>query len=198
MKYRALLVILAACLPAVGLLSAKDFENGDFATGKTGWLGSGSVVNMKADGTVSATKEPETTPAVQINLTKGQFKDISQRFTTEPGTAGLNVEVVYKVSPDFKFNDKATSISKDYTWPPESIYYWNTVVFPKVGLSVRLDNPGCTTGSHSYYLARVVPGDWQTLKFRWENVGEKKDVTLSVLAGPGDGTLWVKSVKISK
>jgi hypothetical protein len=194
MIFRTHFLIIVATLTFNGFLSAKDLENGNFFAGKSGWQGNGTVVNVKADGTVSPTKEPDTIPAVQINLTKGQFKDISQRFTTGPGTGGLDVEVVYKVSPDFKLNEKANSITKDITWPPESIWYWSALVYPKVGLSVRLDKPD----GHSYYLAKVIPGDWQTAKFRWENVGEKKDVTLSVLAGPGDGTLWIKSVKISK
>lgn len=198
MKLSAPLLVAAATLAFNSLLLAKDFENGNFFAGKTGWQGNGTIVNVKADGAVSPTKDPDTVPAIQINLTKGQFKDIAQRFTTEPGTSGLNVEVVYRVSPDFKLNEKATSISKDYNWPPGSVLYWSTLVFPKSGLSFRLDIPGNGTNSHAYYLANVVPGDWQTLKFRWDNVGEKKDVTFSLLAGPGDGTLWVKSVKISK
>ncbi len=198
MIFRTPLLVIAATLAFNSFLPAKDFENGNFFAGKSGWQGNGTVVNVKPDGTVSPTKDPDTIPAIQINLTKGQFKDIAQRFTTEAGTAGLNVEVVYKASPDFKLNEKATSISKDYNWPPGTTCYWATLIFPKSGLSVRLDIPGNAIKAHAYYVANVLPGDWQTCKFRWDEVGEKKDVNLSVLAGPGDGTLWIKSVKISK
>lgn len=184
-------VLLAAASP----IFAKGFENGDFAKEKAGWLGDGRLVYLKEDGTVAATKEPGTTPAVEIALSKTQPREFTQKFTTDEGTGVLNVEVVYKGSPDFKLNEKSNKFTKDNTWGAGGTWYWSALVTPKVDLCVRLDQP---TG-HSYKLARVTPGaNWETLAFRWDNVGEKKDVKLCIVAPPGDGSLFIKSVAVSK
>jgi hypothetical protein len=174
---------------------ARDFENGDFAKDKTGWLGDGRVVYLKEDGTVSATKEPGTTPVVEIALNKTQPRDFTQKFTTEEGTGALEVEVVYKGSADFKLNEKSTKFTKDNTWQAGATMYWSALVVPKVDLCLRLDQP---TG-FAYRLAKVSPGsDWQTLKVRWDSIGAKKDVKLCVIAPPGEGSLFVKSVAVKK
>ena len=131
---------------------------------------------------------------MEIKLRNGQFADLSQKFRTGKGAGALNVEVVYKGSPDFKLNDKAPSFTKGNTWGAGATMYWTAVVFPKVDLCLRLDKHD----GHSYKLEPVTPGgDWQTAKFRWENVGENQDVTFLILAPPGKGTLWLKSVAVS-
>lgn len=174
---------------------SKGFENGDFAEERKDWLGDGRIVHLKQDGTVSTTKEPDTTPAIEISLNKTQPRELTQKFTTEAGTGALEVQVVYKGSPDFKLNEKSNKFTKDNTWRAGSSWYWSGYVVPKVDLCVRLDQP---TG-YAYRLAKVTPGsDWQTLKFRWDNIGEKKDVKLCIVTPPGDGSLFVKSVAVSK
>lgn len=185
---------LLAALAASSVL-AKDFENGTFAEERKGWMGDGKIVYLKPDGTSSATKELGSTPVLEIALNKTQPRELTQKFTTEAGTGALEVEVIYKGSPDFKLNEKSNKFTKDNTWPHGSIWYWSAYVVPKVDLCVRLDQP---TG-YAYRLAKVTPGsDWQTLKFRWDNIGEKKDVKICIVTPPGDGSLFVKSVGVSK
>lgn len=175
---------------------AKDFENGNFADGKSPWLGGGTVVYLKPDGTESETEEPESVPVAKIKLNKTQFREISQKFETQAGTGSLKVEVVYKGSADFQIQEKSNQFTKGNTFEADgTTYYRGTLVSPKADLCARLDTPG----SYAYKLAKVQPGaDWKTLKITWTDVGEKKDVKLSILAPPGEGTLWIKSVSVSK
>jgi len=174
---------------------AKDFENGDFAKGKNGWLGDGKVVYLDAAGAASETQTPGSIPAVAIDLSKTQFKEITQKFETPEGTGALTVEVTYKASPDFKLNDKSSKFTKDNSWSPGTTWYWSGLVFPKVDLCIRLDKPD----GYSYRLSSVQPGsDWKTLHFRWDNVGSKKDVKLSVIVPPGDGMFYLRSVAVAK
>lgn len=187
------LCLLAAL--AVSSAVAKDFENGNFAEERKGWMGDGRIVYLKPDGTGTSSKEPGTTPALEIPLNKTQPRELTQKFTTEAGTGALEVEVVYKGSQDFKLNEKSNKFTKDNTWQAGSVWYWSGFVVPKVDLCVRLDQP---TG-YAYRLAKVTPGsDWQTLKFRWDNIGEKKDVKICIVTPPGDGSLLVKSVAVAK
>lgn len=185
---------------------ADGLENGDFSHGKSKWLGAGQIVYLNADGSISATddskstdplnssQKPKGTPLIEIKLHPGQFTELSQKFKTDKGTAAMNVTVVYKGSADFKLNDKATTFTKGNTWQAGTTWYWTSIVNPKADLCVRLDR----RDGHSYKLESVTPGgDWQTAKFRWESVKENQDVTLLILAPPGHGSLWVKSVAVS-
>ena len=191
---------------------ADGLENGDFSKGKAKWTGEGQVVFLKPDGSISPTddsksdsalkpadpgaagQKPKNTPIMEIKLRTGQFADLSQKFRTGKGAGALNVEVVYKGSPDFKLNDKATGFTKGITWGPGSFWYWSAVVYPKVDLCMRLDK----RDGHCYRLEAVKPGEeWQSAKFRWENVGENQDVNFLIVAPPGKGSQWVKSVGIA-
>ena len=193
---------------------ANGLDNGDFARGKSKWLGEGQIVYLKPDGSISAIddskpnsflkpadqqsaadEKPKTTPIIEFKLHSGQFVELAQKFQTEAGTAGMNVQVVYKGSSDFKLNDKAMPFTKSITWGPGSTWYWTAVVFPKVDLFFRLDK----RDGHYYKLESVKPGsDWETAKFHWDNIAENQDVTLAILAPPGHGSLWVKSVAVPK
>lgn len=201
-----LMVCVIALVAGAANAVADGLDNGDFSKGKSKWLGEGQIVYLNADGSISPTDEsksadplnaspkPKATPIVEIKLRNGQFAELSQKFRTDKGTAALNVTVVYKGSPDFKLNDKATTFTKGNSWQAGTLWYWTAVVFPKADLTLRLD----THDGHSYKLEAVTPGgDWQTAKFRWESVKENQDVTFLIFASPGHGSLWVKSVTIS-
>jgi hypothetical protein len=179
---------------AVTALSAKDFDNGNFAEGRKDWQGDGKIVYLKPDGSISSVKDADSTPVLEMSLSKTQPREFTQKFTTPPGTGALNVEIVYKASPDFKLNEKSTKFTKDNAWSAGSTWYWTGYVIPKVDMFVRLDKPD----GYAYHLAKVSPGsDWKTLRVRWDNIGEKKDVKLAVATAPGDGSLFVKSVSVS-
>lgn len=176
-------------------LVAKDFGNGNFVEERKDWQGDGKIVYLKADGTMSPTKVPDATPVLEMTLNKTQPRELTQKFSTEEGAGALNIEVVYKGSPDFKLNDKATKFTKGNTWSAGSTMYWTGYVIPKCDLVIRVDHPG----GYAYYLAKVDPGaDWKTLRVRFDDIGEKKDVKLNVIAAPGDGSLFVKSVAATK
>jgi hypothetical protein len=224
MNYRSSLLATlmsgALILGSVPSLVADGLENGDFAKGKSKWLGDGQVVFLKPDGSISPTddsklgssfpssnlpsnlpftpspadQKAKSTSLIEMKLRSAQFAELSQKFRTPKGAAVLDVQVVYKGSPDFKLNDKATVFTKENTWGPGSTWYWTAVVFPKVDLCFRMDK----RDGHSYRLAAVKPGgDWQTMKYRWENVGENQDVNFLLLAAPGHGSVWIKSVAVS-
>ena len=192
---------------------AGGFENGDFSRGKSKWLGEGRVVSMKPDGTISETQSmggpsslsslsgtggkslSAAIPVTEIKLQSTMFRSLSQSFNSGRGSGALNVEVTFKGSPDFILNDKATAFTKDNTWQAGSTWYWSALVSPKVDLCLRLDK----SHGHSYRLEKVnAGGDWQKVAFRWDNVGENQPVTFSIVAPPGFGSLYVKSVSISQ
>lgn len=214
-------VALTACILSIASLAtnalAEGFENGDFSHGKSKWIGEGKIVFLKPDGSISPTddsksndplkpfgslkpldpqsadQQPQPTPIVEMKLRLTLSAELSQKFKTEKGAAAMNVVVVYKGSPDFKLNDKATNFTRSITWQAGSIWYWSAQVYPMVDLCIRLDK----RDGHDYKLQAVKPGgDWQTAKFRWDNVGENQDVTLLIIAPPGHGTLWIKSVVV--
>ncbi len=192
MKISSLCLLLAF---SASPLFAKDFDNGDFSEERKSWQGDGRIVHFKPDGTTSPAKEPDTTPVMEIVLNKSQFRELTQKFTTEVGAGALNVEIVYKGSPSFKLNEKSNKFTKDITWQAGSTWYWSNLVSPKADLLVRLDQP---TG-YAYYLGSVAPGgDWKTVTFRWDSIGEKKDVKLCIITPPGDGSVFIKSIAISK
>jgi hypothetical protein len=148
---------------------------------------------LKPGDSQSPDQKAKVTQIVEMKLHSGQPAELSQKFKTGKITGGLNVELVYKASPDFKLNDKAISFTKGITWQAGSTWYWTAVVFPKVDLFVRLDK----RDGHCYKLLSAPPGgNWQTAKFQWENISENQDVTLMIVAPPGHGSLWVKSVAI--
>ncbi|HEY3898813.1 MAG TPA: hypothetical protein VGM54_09385 [Chthoniobacter sp.] len=213
-------LVLGSALSVFG----DGLENGDFAKGKSKWLGEGQVAYLKPDGSISPTDDSKpgsslgsslppsnlpsnlpftpapgdarskSTPLIEIKLRNAQFSELSQKFRTPRTSGALMVQVVYKGSPDFKLNDKANIFSREITWGPGTTWYWTAVVFPKVDLCFRLDR----RDTHSYRLAAVKPGgDWQTMKFRWDDVGENQDVALLLLAAPGHGSVWIKSVAVS-
>lgn len=178
-----------------GAVIAKDFKNGDFADGKSPWLGDGAVVYVKPDGTVSSTKSDDAVPVMEIKLNSTQFREISQKFETGKDTGALQVEVSFKASPDFLLNGKSTKFTRDNTWGPGTLWYWTGLVYPKVDLCLRLDK----WDGFCYGLEKVQPGaDWKTMKVRWDNIGAKKDVKLSLLVPPGNGTILIKSVTVGK
>ena len=175
-------------------LFAKDFDNGNFAEERKDWQGDGKIVYLKPDGTTSPTKSADTTPVMEISLSKTQPRELTQKFTTAEGTTALNVEVVYKGSADYKLNEKSTKFSKDITWGPGGPSYWTGFVTPKVDMFVRLDQPG----GYIYYLAKVTPGgDWKTLRCKMD-IGEKKDVKFCIVTAPGEGSLFIKSISVTK
>lgn len=200
---------------------ADGLENGDFAKGKSHWMGDGIVVYLKPDGTISPTddskstsllppttaptatpgigaattdQKPKTTPLIEVKLKSTQFADVFQKFRTSKEMDVVNAEVVFKGSADFKMNDKATVYDREITWKPGSFWYWSALVHPKVDVLMRLDK----RDNYMYKLDAVKPGaDWQKMKVHWDNVGGGQEVTFHVLVAPGHGTLYIKSVTLT-
>jgi hypothetical protein len=193
---------------------ADGLENGDFSKGKSHWMGDGTAVTVNADGSVGVSAEskapsslalppiasPGTEPkpgspsVIEIKLKSTQFADFFQKFKTPKEIDGMGVEVVYKGSADFKPNDKATVYDRDIDWKPGGIWYWTALVNPKVDMIIRMDKRDI----HDYRLQAVKPGGaWQTAKFRWTDVGGNQDVTFHILATPGHGALYIKSVTLT-
>jgi len=210
--------VLAAARTA---MAADGLENGDFAKGRSHWMGDGQVVYLKPDGTISLTddsrssllppvasvgtpattigtpaagQKPGTTPIVEIKLKSTQFADFSQKFRTPKDMDIVNAEVTYKASQDFKMNDKAIVFDRELTWKPGTFWYWSALVHPKSDVLMRLDK----RDNYMYKLDAATPGsDWKKMKVRWENVGAGQDVIFHVLVTPGHGTLYIKSVTIT-
>lgn len=214
------LVLAGGTIPSY----ADGLENGDFAKGKSKWMGDGTVVYLKPDGTISLTddskpgsllpstslskpatatpapgatapdQKPKNTPIIEVKLKSTQFADVFQKFRTPKEMDVVNAEVVFKGSADFKMNDKATIYDREITWKPGTFYYWSALVHPKVDVLMRLDK----RDNYMYKLDAVKPGgDWQKMKVRWDNVGGGQDVTFHFLVAPGHGTLYIKSVTLT-
>jgi hypothetical protein len=192
MKTSALLVCALTLLTL--RCTATPFENGDFQKGKSHWQGNGNVVYLNADGSVSETEEPGTTPAIEVKLNSNDFKELRQSFTTAKGEKRLGVSITYKGSADFEKNDKSTLYTPGNTWTDGGIWYWSALVAPKVDLCIRLDTP---TG-HCYKLAKVDPGgNWQTKTVTWDNVPGDQEVTLFLEVAPGKGSVLIKSLTVT-
>lgn len=199
---------------------ADGLENGDFSKGKSKWMGDGTVVYLKPDGTISPTDDsrsgsllpapsapatgtpgapaagqpPKNTPIIEIKLKTTQFADVFQKFRTTKDMDAVNVEVFFKGSADFKLNEKATVFDREITWKPGTFWYWSALVRPKVDVLLRLDK----RDNYMYKLDAVKPGgDWQKTKVHWNDVGGGQDVTLHVLVAPGHGTVYLKSVALT-
>jgi hypothetical protein len=220
---RALLLVCCVSIVAGGGSARADgLENGDFSKGKSKWMGDGLVVYLKPDGTISPTddsksssllppvgtlgtgttaagtptadQKPKTVPIIELKLKSTQFSDLDQKFRTSKDMDVVNAELVYKASADFKLNDKATVFDREITWKSGSFWYWSALVHPKIDLLMRLDR----RDNYMYKLEAVKPGgDWQKMKVRWDNVGGGQEVNFHILAAPGHGSLYVKSVTIT-
>lgn len=210
-----LLLICALSLATLAVNArAEGLENGDFAKGKSHWMGDGTAIPQQSIGAASTTdalkppgslalppvasqsteSKPGTPSVIEMKLKLTQFADLFQKFKTPKEMDGMNVEVVYKGSADFKPNDKATVYDRDITWKPGGIWYWTALVNPKVDMIIRMDKRDI----HDYRLQAVKPGsEWQTAKFRWTDVGGNQDVTFHILATPGHGALYIKSVTLT-
>lgn len=203
---------------------ADGLENGDFSKGKSRWMGDGQVLLLKPDGSFAPVGDfqnssllptpsasTSTTPAgtgtgtasgqkpaaamiIELKLKSTQFSDLSQKFRTLKEMDAVNAEVTYKVSPDFKMNDKAMVFDREISWKPGTFWYWSALVHPKVDVLMRLDKKT----DYMYKLEAATPGgDWKKMKVRWDNVGGGQDVNFHVLVTPGHGSLYVKSVVIT-
>ena len=176
-------------------LWAKLFENGDFTAGSSSgvWQGDGKLLYVKPDGTMSAQSQPGSFPVMQLTLNDGQFKQLSQRFTTPPKTGSLDGEIVVKTSPDYKLNEKSPAFSANNTWTAGGHWFSRTPSFPKVNLILCIDKPE----GYFYQLENITPGgDWQTIKLHFANMAEIKAVRFSIIVPPGTGSLLIKSVQI--
>jgi hypothetical protein len=204
---------------------ADGLENGDFSKGKSKWMGDGQVLYLKPDGTMSPTddsrstsllppptstlgagtaapgaaatpagQKPKNIPIIEIKLKNTQFADFFQKFRTAKEMDVMNAEVVFKGSSDFKLNDKATVFDREINWKPGSFWYWSMLVHPKVDVLMRLDKKD----NYMYKLDAVKPGsDWQKMKVHWDDVGGGMDVGFHILAAPGHGSLYIKSVTLT-
>ncbi|MEP6671026.1 MAG: hypothetical protein ABJF10_17835 [Chthoniobacter sp.] len=190
---------------------AEGLENGDFAKGKSKWMGDGLAMFLKPDGTLSPTddsksssllpppgstpaEKPKNIPVIEIKLKTTQFADFFQKFKTAKEMDAMNAEITYKASADFALNDKATVFDREITWGSGSFYYWSALVHPKIDLLMRLDKKD----NYMYKLQTVKPGgDWQKMKVAWKDVGGGQEVNFHILAAPGHGSLLVKSVTIT-
>jgi hypothetical protein len=209
-------------LPALGLVfclaisisfgAAPPFENGNFSQGKLRWEGDGRIAYLKPDGTIesaddasdfvadTSTSDPNApdakVPIMEMKLNKANFKHFFQSFTTDAGTHALNITVVYKGSAGFKRNIKSPNYSPFINWGADDQYQnYSDYVFPKTDMFVRLDRQD---NYSSYYLHTVKPSDeWQTAKFKFDDVGEGYPCTINIFCAPGDGSFYVKSVSIT-
>ncbi|MDR3401212.1 MAG: hypothetical protein P4L99_01845 [Chthoniobacter sp.] len=191
---------------------AEGLENGDFSKGKSHWMGDGQAVFLKPDGTISPTddsklsslplptgttgadQKPKTIPIIEIKLKTTQFADLFQKFKTAKEMDAMTAEITFKGSADFALNDKATVFDRDLTWGSGSMWYWTALVHPKIDLMMRLDK----RDNYMYKLQAVKPGgDWQKIKVTWKDVGGGQEVSFHILATPGHGSLYVKSVTIT-
>jgi len=191
---------------------ADGLENGDFAKGKSHWMGDGLAVFLKPDGTISPTddsksssllpppgapgtdQKPKNIPIIEIKLKTTQFADFFQKFKTAKEMDTMTAEITFKGSADFAQNDKATVFDREITWGSGSMWYWTALVHPKIDLMMRLDKKDI----YMYKLQAVKPGgDWQKMKVTWKDVGGGQEVNFHILAAPGHGTLYVKSVSIT-
>lgn len=182
------LTIVALLLPFA--VRAQEFENGDFSRGRERWSGDARVVYLTADGQISSKKE-EGQPIMEIPLQKTAFTDLSQKFHTREKVMEMEVEVVYRGSDNFARNDSAPRYSS-LDWKPGGVFYWSANEFLRVSLCLKLKDAG-----YCYGLADVKPGgDWQTYKVHWKQLKGLKEHEIWILAPPGEGSIFVKSVKV--
>ncbi len=180
-----------ALLPAFG----GDLENGAFVEGKKGWRGDLTIVHTKVDNSVVDTPGPDTKPAAKLELSKSQFSEISQRIDGPDKGGVLTVEISYRGTPDFKVMEDSPKFTRGTPVNEHGVWYPKEMVYPKADICVRLD----TKTIHAYKLGKVTPGgDWETLKFTWDQIPARSDATLVILAPPGQGALLIQSIKVGR
>lgn len=169
--------------------SAQALENGDFSKGKAGWLGSGQVVYLKADGTVSPAKVPDAELVMQVALRPTQWTWIKQSLHPHAADHDVAGKVTLKASADFA----PMAESRDYSkvdFQEGGGYVWSADVWPKCDLLVKLQD---TTW---YYQPKSLKpyGEWKTVKFSFPNLSSRNR-SLTLALPPGKGSVFFKSVE---
>ena len=199
-------------------LSAISLQNGDFSRGKALWLGAGSLVYRKTDGTTEAapdqavdgvplttTAPPDETLMWEIPLSPSQFRSISQTFNLSSPTDHIDVTIIGCASADFKALDHFRLYSPRHEWNSETPTIIDRIDYPKADLFLRFDE--VNYGSYifdfrtyfntrySYSTATLGP-DLQTIKMSFKVANPKIPLVINIFVPPGEGSVFIKSVTI--
>lgn len=170
----------------VCFLNAQEINNADFSRGKAGWLGDGKAVYINPDGTVSATESPDSTPVIQIELSKNDWREIKQKLHAKSDETQIALSVQIMAGPDFKRLDTSRKYS-DVDFGEGGGYVWSALVFPKCDFLIRVQDD--TWYYRPFSLSPL--GTWKTFHASFPKL-KARQREIALLFPPGEGSVLVK------
>jgi len=170
---------LLCSLLFAGSSAFAGLENGDFSEGKNHWRGDGKVEKIDGANTLV------------VALSKNNFSESSQSFKM-PGAKRIKVTLQVKCSENYRFNDKARSIS-DVDFAPGGTYTWTGLVHPKADFHIRLKDD-----SWNYKLSKVNFDGWTTVTAEIRGLAKPNSLELALVFAPGDGSMMVRGVTVEE
>lgn len=170
----------------LGSLDAQEINNADFSRGKAGWLGDGKVVYIDSSGTVSATASPGATPAIQIDLSKNDWREVKQKLHANNDDSLITFSVQIKSSPDFKRLETSRKYS-DVDFGEGGGYSWSALVFPKCDFLIRVQDD--TWYYRPFSLSPA--GTWKSFTASFPKL-KMRQREIALLFPPGEGSVLVK------
>jgi len=181
-----LFVLLALGIPSA---PAQALSNGDFSKGKAGWQGSGQVVWLKADGTVSPTEVAGADRVLEVPLRSTQWTWIKQLLHPLAVDKAVAAKITVRASADFA----PAAESREYTkvdFREGGGYVWSAEVWPKCDLLPRLQD------ATWYYQPKSLKpyGSWKTVSVSFPNL-TSRNRSFTLALPPGKGSVFFKSIE---
>ena len=168
---------------------SQTIKNGDFAKGKSSWLGDGKLVYLSADGKIADTETPGAEKVLQIELKKTKWSTINQSLFPLAKDDALSVSIMVKAQSDFAPLDESHEYSK-VDFQEGGSYVWSAEVAPKCDFLVRVHD-----STWYYRPVTLKPVDtWKTLNLNFKNL-KARNRSLTIALPPGSGTVLIKYVK---
>lgn len=185
MKIRNILFLIPLICGVQGA-HAQTIDNADFTNGKTGWLGDGKAVFIDAQGVVSETPKPGTTPAIRIELSKSGWKGIKQKLRPKANEAQIEITVQVKADSTFKRVPESREYSS-VDFREGGQYGWSAEVYPKCDFLIRVKDEGW-----QYRPISLAPVDsWKTVTQSFTGL-KARQREIELLFPPGEGAVYLK------
>ncbi|MEM1057710.1 MAG: hypothetical protein AAGK14_00555 [Verrucomicrobiota bacterium] len=171
--------------------TANLVANGDFKEGESKWKTSGRIKDVELE------ESGEKFTVLELSLRDDDTTEIWQEFDVKPSKR-LHIEIVAKASEDFKVGgmrglEPKMKVKGSYLWYPKRR--------TRNDLLVEIND----TGHWHYTAGKLKPGgDWTTLSHNFRNLSLENargrdfdEREMFIIAPPGEGKIWIKSVRVS-
>jgi hypothetical protein len=177
--------LAAASILLISHLHGQAIDNADFSKGRTGWQGDGKVIYIAADGTLSDRPSPDTTPALRIDLSKNDWREIHQRLSAKAAESEISYSVQVMAAPAFVRLPESKKYTSDFS--EGGTWYWTNLVYPKCDFLIRVKDGGW----HYRPFSLAPVGQWKSYSATFSDLKERKR-ELALLFPPGTGYVLLK------